>query len=94
MLELQVNRHDVFVGWLEQIAAEFGRRAHAKLGRGFVIVDARDRFIYVTLLNGAPVELMDLVCVYAPCEETVVVFEDPEEPDVLIVRRIRIDTRQ
>lgn len=94
MLELQVGRHDVFVGWLEQTAAEFGRRAHAKLGRGFVIIDAKDRFIYVTLLSGAPVELMGQVCMYAPYEETVVVFEDAEEPGVLIIRRIRIETRQ
>ena len=82
-------------GWREQTAAQFGRRAFAQLGRGFVMLATKDnRFIYVTRLISAPVQLVDEIYQYSPNEEAVLVYEDRVEPGVLIVRRIRIERCQ
>lgn len=90
----QAHQDFAFAQWREQIAAQFGRRAYVRLGRGFVIFDAKDTLIYVTRLDDAPRELVTEVNTYAPYAEALVVHEDPEQPGVLIVRRIRIDTDQ
>jgi hypothetical protein len=79
--------------WNEQNAAQFGRRAHGHFGRGFVLVDPRDRNspVYVTRLAGAPPALWQEVHLYQPERETILVTE---EDGGLNVRRIRIDLHQ
>jgi hypothetical protein len=79
--------------WNEQDAARFGRRAHGHFGRGFVLVDPRDRHspVYVTRLAGAPPALWQEVHLYQPEHESILVTE---EDGGLLVRRIRIDLQQ
>ena len=81
--------------WRKQDAAQFGRRAFAQLGRGFVMVEPNvSKFVYVTRLIDAPIQLVDEIVHYMPNSEAVLVYEDRAEPGVLIVRRIRIDVFQ
>jgi hypothetical protein len=76
--------------WRRQELARFGWRAHAQLGRGFVLVEHdEERPIYVTQVIDAPLPLVDAVCHYNPEEETLVV-SDEDEPETFTISVVRI----
>jgi hypothetical protein len=79
--------------WRNQELARFARRAHARLGRGFVIADRGDRRpVYVTEILGAPQPLIDEVYSYDPKNEALIVSTDSEIDDAVTISRIRIET--
>ena len=76
-------------GWREQELAEFGRRAHHHLGRGFVLLsDGEIKPVYVTRLAGAPEPLLEAVYGYDPHSEALVVCGEPDES--FTITRVRI----
>jgi hypothetical protein len=80
--------------WQDQELALFARRAHRRLGRGFVLADETElQPIYVTWMVGAPYTLIEAVLDYDPEREAVVVFEDEDEDDAIIVSCVRIQSR-
>ena len=90
-----LDSNAVLLDWRDQTAAHFARRAFSQLGRGFVIPDETgSRFIYVNRVDDAPFELLAEIYKYSPDTEAVVVHEDATQPGSLIVRRIRLETRQ
>jgi hypothetical protein len=81
--------------WRSQELAQFARRAHAQLGRGFVMVDGdQARPVYVTDVLGAPTPLMDEVYSYDPTREALIVRGDADDDDAVTISRIRIDRSQ
>jgi hypothetical protein len=83
-------RDRAHLAWRHQELARFGQRAHAQLGRGFVLVEHdEERPIYVTQLSDAPLPLFDAVCQYNPEEETLVV-SDEDEPETFTIRVVKI----
>jgi hypothetical protein len=75
--------------WRHQELAQFARRAHARLGRGFVFVENDDpKPIYITEIVGAPPPLAAAVCEYDPEYEALLVCDDNED---VIISRVRID---
>ena len=80
--------------WRNQELALFARRAHRKLGRGFVLSGDSDlQPMYVTWIAGAPQPLIDAVFGYDPEREAVVVFEDESDDDSIIVDCVTIQSR-
>jgi hypothetical protein len=78
------------IAWREQELAEFGRRAHAQLGRGFVLIERdEDRPVYITFVSGAPPQLIDAVYRYNPVEETLIV-SDEDEPEAFTISVVKI----
>ena len=77
-----------------QELALFARRAHRRLGRGFVLSDDEDlRPVYVTWMVGAPEPLVDAVFDYDPEHEAVVVSEDDNEDGNIVINCVRIQSR-
>jgi hypothetical protein len=75
--------------WRDQDLAEFGRRAHRHLGRGFVLLNNDEvKPVYVTRLVGAPELLLDAVYGYDPESEALVVCGEPDES--FRITRVRI----
>lgn len=75
--------------WRSQELAQFARRAHAQLGRGFVLVESDNpKPVYVTHILGAPPLLVAAVCDYDPAHEALLVCDDNED---FIISRVRID---
>ena len=75
--------------WRYQELAQFARRAHARLGRGFVVVESDDpKPIYVTHILGAPAPLVAAVYDYDPEHEALLVCDDKDD---VIINRVRID---
>jgi hypothetical protein len=73
----------------EQELAEFGRRAHHQLGRGFVLLtNGEIKPVYVTRLVGAPELLLEAVYDYDPHSEALVVCGEPDES--FTITRVRI----
>ena len=78
--------------WRDQDLARFARRAHRRLGRGFVLSCCNEsQPIYVTWIVGAPHPVMEAVFEYDPEREAVVVTEDDD--DVIIMNRVTIQSR-
>ena len=78
------------LAWRDQDFALFARRAHAQLGRGFVLVERREpRPIYVTTVAGAPPQLVAAVSDYNPLEEALLVREE-DEHDVITIDLVKI----
>ena len=78
------------LAWREQEMALFARRAHAQLGRGFVLVERNEnRPVYVTEVAGAPHELIDAVSQYNPEEEALLV-SDENGVDVVTISLVKI----
>jgi hypothetical protein len=78
--------------WHYQRLAQFGRRAHAHFGRGFVMVDdEREQPVYVTELLGAPQPLLDAVYSYDPDREALIISE-ADADDAVTISCIRIET--
>lgn len=76
--------------WRDQDLALFARRAHAQLGRGFVLVDRDDPTpVYVTEVAGAPEQLIEAVFQYNPQEEALLVSDD-SEPDAVVISLVKI----
>jgi len=76
--------------WREQELAQFGRRAHRHVGRGFVLFDGdEDEPIYVTWLVGAPMPLCVAVYEYDPQHEALVVTALNEND--IFLSRVRIE---
>ena len=76
--------------WRYQELAQFGRRAHARLGRGFVFVESYDpQPIYVAQIVGVPAPLVAAIYDYDPEHEALLVCEDSED---VIISRVRIDS--
>jgi hypothetical protein len=72
-----------------QELAQFARRAHARLGRGFVFVESdHSKPIYVTQILGGPPSLLAAVYDYDPEHEALLVCDDKED---VIISRVRID---
>ena len=79
--------------WRNQELALFARRAHRKLGRGFVLSDDADlQPVYVTRIAGAPQPLIDAVFDYDPEREAVVVSEDEGDDDSIIINCVKIQS--
>ena len=82
--------------WRDQQLAQFARRAHRRLGRGFVLIDDDEsRPVYVTHLIGAPDALFAAVCEYDPdCEALIVSYEDADDDAQVAVTldRVRIES--
>jgi hypothetical protein len=77
--------------WRCQELAQFARRAHAQLGRGFVIVDHDTELpVYVTEVLGAPQPLIDEVYSYDPNREALIVFAHCDE-DAITISRVKIN---
>jgi hypothetical protein len=75
--------------WREQELAEFGRRAHHHLGRGFVLLsDGEIKPVYVTQLVDAPELLLEAVYGYDPDSEALVVCGESDES--FTVTRVKI----
>lgn len=80
--------------WRDQNLALFARRAHAQLGRGFVLVDRNKRGpVYVTHVRGAPQELIEAVCQYDPEEEALLVSDEGGDVDIVTVSVLKIEKR-
>jgi hypothetical protein len=78
------------LAWRDQDLALFAKRAHAQLGRGFVLVERREpRPIYVTAVAGAPPQLIAAVSDYNPQEEALLVRED-DEVDAITIDLVKI----
>jgi hypothetical protein len=78
------------LAWRDQDLALFARRAHAQLGRGFVLVERNEpRPVYVTQVGGAPQQLIDAVSQYNPEEEALLVC-DESEFDVVTISLVKI----
>jgi hypothetical protein len=76
-----------------QELALFARRAHRRLGRGFVLTGLDDpQPVYVTWIAGAPPPLIDAVFDYDPEHEAVVVSEDDENEDSILIDCVRIQS--
>jgi hypothetical protein len=75
--------------WRDQDLALFARRAHAQLGRGFVLVDRDDPTpVYVTEVAG-PEQLIEAVFQYNPQEEALLVSDD-SELDAVVISLVKI----
>ena len=75
--------------WRSQELAQFARRAHARLGRGFVLVESDNpKPVYVTHILGAPLRLVAAVYDYDPEHEALLVCDDNED---CIISRVKID---
>jgi hypothetical protein len=71
------------LAWREQDLALFARRAHAQLGRGFVLVEQDEpRPVYITQVTGAPPQIIDAVSTYNPDSEALLVFDEGEPGSV------------
>lgn len=71
------------LAWREQDLALFARRAHAQLGRGFVLVEQDEpRPVYITQVAGAPPQIVDAVSTYNPDREALLVFDEGEPGSV------------
>jgi hypothetical protein len=71
--------------WRKQDLALFARRAHAQLGRGFVLVEHDEpKPVYITQVAGAPPQIIDAVSTYNPNEEALLVFDDGEPGSVTL----------
>jgi hypothetical protein len=78
-----------------QELARFARRAHRRLGRGFVLSDADEsQPVYITWLIGAPPPLIDAVFEYDPEREAVVVSEDEQEAGSIVIDCVKIQSHQ
>ena len=74
-----------------QELALFARRAHRRLGRGFVLAAADEpRPVYITWMVGAPSPLIDAVLDYDPEREAVVVSEDDEDEGSIVIDCVKI----
>ncbi|RPI50277.1 MAG: hypothetical protein EHM55_21765 [Acidobacteria bacterium] len=70
---------DALVALRNQDLALFARRAHAQLGRGFVLVERNEsKPVYITRVAGGPLPLIDAVSSYNPEEEALLVFDEGE----------------
>ena len=75
----------------DQELALFARRAHRRLGRGFVLSDGHAlQPVYITRIIGAPPPLIDAVFEYDPEREALVVSEDELSEDSIIINCVRI----
>ena len=80
--------------WRDQELALFARRAHRRLGRGFVLSACTEsQPVYVTSIVGAPHPLVEAIFEYDPECEAIVVTEDEGDDDAIIVNRVRIQSR-
>jgi hypothetical protein len=90
---MDAHRHQwdtALLVWRDQDLALFARRAHAQLGRGFVLVERNEpRPVYITQVAGAPSQIVDAVCAYNPDKEALLVFED-EDPDSVRMSLVKI----
>jgi hypothetical protein len=78
----------------DQELALFARRAHRRLGRGFVLSDSDElQPVYITWIVGAPPPLIDAVFDYDPECEAVVVSEDEKDEGSLIINCVKIQSR-
>jgi hypothetical protein len=76
--------------WRDQELARFGHRAHAQLGRGFVLIQHDEaRPVYVTQVSDAPRQIIDAVYHYNPEEETLLV-SDEDEPATFTISVVKI----
>lgn len=74
-----------------QELARFARRAHRRLGRGFVLSDADEsQPVYITWMIGAPPPLIDAVFDYDPEREAVVVSEDEQDEGTIVIDCVKI----
>jgi hypothetical protein len=74
-----------------QELALFARRAHRRLGRGFVLSDADEpQPVYITWMVGAPPPLIDAVFEYDPECEAVVVSEDEHDEGNIVIDCVKI----
>jgi hypothetical protein len=74
-----------------QELALFARRAHRRLGRGFVLSDVDEpRPVYITWMVGAPPTLIDAVLEYDPECEAVVVSEDEHDEEKIVIDCVKI----
>ena len=81
---------DAVHAWRSQDLAQLARRAHARLGRGFVLVESdKPKPLYVTHILGAPALLMAAVYEYDPEHEALLIYDDNED---FIITRVRIDS--
>jgi hypothetical protein len=79
--------------WRNQELALFARRAHRRLGRGFVLSASEESEpIYVTSIVGAPHPVIDAVFEYDPERQAVVVLKDESDDDAIIVNCVRIQS--
>jgi hypothetical protein len=78
----------------DQELALFARRAHRRLGRGFVLSDNDElQPVYITWIIGAPPPLVDAVFDYDPEREAVVVSEDETDEGNIIINCVKIQSR-
>ena len=76
-----------------QELARFARRAHRRLGRGFVLSDAAEpQPVYITWMVGAPSPLIDAVFDYDPEREAVVVSEDEQDEGTIVIDCVKIQS--
>jgi hypothetical protein len=76
-----------------QELALFARRAHRRLGRGFVLTGPDDpQPVYITWIVGAPPPLLDAVFDYDPEHEAVVVSADDTNEDSVFIDYVRIQS--
>ena len=89
---MDAHRHQwdtALLVWRDQDLALFARRAHAQLGRGFVLVERNEsRPVYITQVAGAPSQVLHAVSSYDPDKEALLVFDegDPESVRMSLVK--------
>jgi hypothetical protein len=80
--------------WRDQELALFARRAHRRLGRGFVLFERHDvQPVYVTWMVGAPEPLLRAVSDYDPENEALVVVSDDDGDDSVTITLVKIERR-